>query len=170
MFQAGIPLIHSTAFLYIFVCAFLFPYSSSFLSALPLPVCWLPVVQQLPPSSSSFPPSLPPRPPFRLVSLLLAMHPSSLLPPCSLIPPSPSLFGCHLFSYVRGMGGEWLWCLGAIRLTRRHSLALPRVLCSVVAISCLVRENDWTWGTDGCTQGFQWSYPQVRKVVWLYSF
>lgn len=167
MFQAGIPLIHSTAFLYIFVCAFLFPYSSSFLSALPLPVCWLPVVQQLPPSSSSFPPSLPP---FRLVSLLLAMHPSSLLPPCSLIPPSPSLFGCHLFFYVRGMGGEWLWCLGAIRLTRRHSLALPRVLCSVVAISCLVRENDWTWGTDGCTQGFQWSYPQVRKVVWLYSF
>lgn len=61
-------------------------------------------------------------------SLSAAPTPSSLLPPCSLIPPSPSLFGCHLVSYVRGMGGDWIWCSGAIRLTSRCLLALPRVL------------------------------------------
>lgn len=79
----------------------------------------------LPPSSSSLSVALP----------VVGCAPSSLLPPCSLIPPSPSLFGCHLVSYVRGMGGEWLWRLGAIRQTSRRSLALPRV-CVVAALEC----------------------------------
>lgn len=78
-------------------------------------------------NSSSLPPSLPSFLPFCALPVVRCA-PSSLLPPCSLIPPSPSLFGCHLVSYVSGMGGEWLWCLGAIRLTSRHSLAFPRVL------------------------------------------
>lgn len=93
----------------------------------PLPICWRTAA-----------PSLPPLPPF--LSLLLAVYPPPppprLLPPCSLIPPSLSLFGCHLVSYVRGMGGERLWCLGAIRLTSRHSLALPRVVCCVAVPEC----------------------------------
>ena len=81
-------------------------------------------------ASGGLPPSLPPSSSSLSVALpVVGCAPSSLLPPCSLIPPSPSLFGCHLVSYVRGMGGEWLWRFGAIRQTSRRSLALPCVCC-----------------------------------------
>lgn len=65
-------------------------------------------------------------PPFLLLS---SLPPLPLLPPCSLIPPFPRLFQCHLVSYVRILGGEWIWCSAVIRVTRRCS---PVCSCVVV--------------------------------------
>lgn len=136
-------------FLSVFVCTFCSLASAPFALPRRLPICWLPVKLQLPP---------------------FLLPPSSLLPPCSLIPPSPSLFVCHLVSYVRGMGGEWIWCLGAIRLTSRRRLALPRVLWwhwSVFSVSWLVREREREirlWRTNGCTWGFQYPFAQVSRA------
>lgn len=131
------------------VCVYvLFPRLSSFRSAMPLPICWLPVEQQLPP---------------------FLLPPSSLLPPCSLIPPSPSLFVCHLVSYVRGMGGNgfgawvpYVWPAAIVLLSL--------VCCGGTGVFSLLagwseREREIRlWRTNGCTWGFQCPFAQVSRA------
>lgn len=98
-------------FLYLWcVCVLVRVYSShssSFRSASPLPICWLPFETAAP---------SPPLPPF-------SVAPSSLLPPCSLIP--PSLKPVWMSSGLLCKRGT---ALAAVRLTGHCRLAPPRVL------------------------------------------
>lgn len=73
----------------------LFPHFSSFSSALPLPVCWLPVEQQLPPSLPPFPPSL----------LFLPFCCSPCCSLCPLLSPSSLFFNPTLPEPVRMSSG-----------------------------------------------------------------